>query len=91
MKKETVHIRIKFISILQKYSGQRKEVELDLPQDAAQAVDFIIKDFQIPWEGNLERFVRVFINRELLQDFVKAGKQLSLGDTIAFIPISGGG
>ena len=91
MNEETIHIRIKFISILQKYSGQRKEVEMDLPLDAAQAVGLIINDFQIPWEGNLERFVRVFINRELLQDFVKEGKKLKVGDTIAFIPISGGG
>ena len=31
------------------------------------------------------------VNRELLQDFVQAGKQLTEGDTISFIPMSGGG
>lgn len=64
---------------------------MDLPPDAARAADFIVKEFEIPWEENLERFVRIFVNRELLQDFVQAGKQLAEGDTISFIPMSGGG
>jgi molybdopterin converting factor small subunit len=91
MKEEAVHIRIKFISIMQKHAGGRREVEMKLPPDAAVAVDSIIREFQIPWQGNLERFVRVFINRELLPVFIQNGKKLKAGDSIAFIPMSGGG
>jgi molybdopterin converting factor small subunit len=91
MKRSTVPIRVKFISIMQRHSGQGREVEMDLPLDAARAADLIVKEFQIPWEGNLEKFVRVFVNRQLLQDFVQAGKLLEEGDSISFIPMSGGG
>lgn len=91
MKPDTTRIRVKFVSIMQRHSGQGREVVMDLPLDAARAADLIVREFQIPWEGNLERFVRVFVNRELLKDFVQAGKQLEEGDTISFIPMSGGG
>jgi len=64
---------------------------MDLPSDPGKAVDFIIKEFRIPWHGNLEKFVRVFINRERLPVFIESGKKLSAEDTIAFIPMSGGG
>jgi len=91
MEQDTVHIRIKFISIMQKHVGKRREVEMDLPSDPGKAVDFIIKEFQIPWHGNLEKFVRIFINRERLPVFIESGKKLTTVDTIAFIPMSGGG
>ena len=91
MEQDTLHIRIKFISIMQKHTGGRREVVLELPADPQKAVDFIIKEFQIPWHGKLEKFVRVFINRERFPVFIESGKKLTDEDTIAFIPMSGGG
>jgi len=76
---------------MQKYAGKRREVEMNLPSDPGKAVDLIIKEFQIPWQGNLEKFVRVFINRERLPAFIESDKKLTSEDTIAFIPMSGGG
>ena len=42
MKQDTVLIKIKFISIVKKYSGKRKEVDVDLPHDPGQAIDLIV-------------------------------------------------
>ncbi len=51
----------------------------------------IIKRFQIPWSGILEKSVRIFINKELFETYIKSGRRLAEGDRISFIPISGGG
>ena len=91
MKQDTVPVKIRFISIMQNYSGKRKVVEIDLPCDPKKSINHIIRQFKLPWNGKLERFVRIFINRELSNDFIKNGKQLQAGDIISFIPMSGGG
>jgi molybdopterin converting factor small subunit len=86
-----VSITVKFVSIMQKYSGNKRTVEMELPADPAQAIDFIINHFQIPWKDDLEKRTRIFINQTLSDQFVDSGKRLKNGDTLAFIPISGGG
>jgi len=91
MKKNTVQIKIKFITIMQKYSGNQREVDVELPADPEKAVENIISQFQIPWKENLEKYVRIFINREILPEFIRNAKQLKTGDTIVFVPFSGGG
>lgn len=82
--------RVRFITIMQRYSGQR-ELEMRLPPDPQAAVDMIIERFQIPWSGILEKSVRIFINRELLEVYQQGRRRLAEGDRISFIPISGGG
>jgi molybdopterin converting factor small subunit len=62
-----------------------------LPADPQEAVDAVIQRFRIPWAGGLEKSVRIFINKELLEIFKKSGRKLAEGDRISFIPISGGG
>ena len=91
MPENTVKVKVCFLSLLQKYVGGEREVEMDLSPELEQAIDFIIERFQIPWAGNFEKFIRVFINKELSQVFVESGKRLKDGDTIMFIPVSGGG
>ena len=51
----------------------------------------IIERFQIPWSGVLEKSVRIFINKELLETCKKSDRRLAEGDRISFIPISDGG
>jgi molybdopterin converting factor small subunit len=91
MPEDTVKVKVCFITIMQKYSGREREVEMDLSPDPEWAIDLIIQRFHIPWTDHLEKFIRIFINRELSQAFIESGKHLKDGDTIAFIPISGGG
>jgi len=86
----SVLICVRFITVLQRYSGQR-ELEMQLPADPREAIDMIIERFQIPWSGNLEKSVRIFINKELSETYTKSGRRLTEGDRISFIPISGGG
>jgi molybdopterin converting factor small subunit len=86
-----VSITVKFVSIMQKYSGNKREVQVEVPTDPAQAIHLIINRFQIPWQGNLEKSTRIFINQTLNDPFVDRGQPLKDKDTIAFIPISGGG
>ena len=69
--------------------GQRGA--LRLPADPQMAVDRVIERFQIPWLGALEKSVRIFINKELLEAYKKSGRRLAKGDKLSFIPISGGG
>jgi molybdopterin converting factor small subunit len=88
---ECVLITVKFISIMQKYAGNKREVEMELPTDPAQAIHLIINHFQIPWKDNLEKSTRIFINQTPNDPFVDSGQRLKDKDTIAFIPISGGG
>ena len=91
MPEDTVQVKVCFITIMQKYSGREREVEMDLSPEPEQAVELIIERFHIPWTDHLEKFTRIFINQELSQAFIESGKHLKDGDTITFIPISGGG
>ncbi len=87
-----VHITVRFLTIMQRYSGVgKREVQMLLPPEPTQAVQHIIERFQIPWEDNLEQYVRVFINGLVYESYVESGERLESGDTIAFIPSSGGG
>lgn len=86
----SVSVQVRFITVMQQYSGQR-ELEIRLPEDPQEAVDAVIKRFQIPWAGVLEKSVRIFINKELLEIFKKSGRKLAEGDRISFIPMSDGG
>ena len=88
---DRVSVTVRFVSIMQKYSGNKREVEMELQTDPAQAVHRIINHFQIPWKDNLEKSTRIFINQTLNDPFVDSGKRLKDKDTIAFIPLSGGG
>ena len=88
---DRVSVTVRFVSIMQKYSGNKREVEMELPTDPAQAIHLIINHFQIPWKDNLEKSTRIFINQTLNDPFVDSGKRLKDKDTIAFIPLSGGG
>jgi len=64
---------------------------MPLPADPREAVDALIRRFQIPWTGRLEKSVRIFVNQELLEAYVKSGRPLREGDRISFIPLSDGG
>lgn len=81
---------VKFITIMQKYSGKR-EISLEAPPDPREAIKYIIERFQLPWKDHLEKNTRIFINKRFLNDFLKSGEHLKSNDVIAFIPISGGG
>ena len=88
---DCVSVTVRFVSIMQKYSGNQREVQVEVPTDPAQAIDLIINRFQIPWKENLEKSTRIFINQRLNDPFDDSGQRLKDRDTIAFIPISGGG
>jgi molybdopterin converting factor small subunit len=85
-----VEVKVRFITRMQKYSGQR-EIRVELPSDPSQAIDTIIQKFHIPWKDNLEKSTRIFINKNFSDAFIKSGKTLKKDDVIAIIPISGGG
>ena len=85
-----IEVQIRFVSIMQRYSGER-DFKLKVPPDPAAACDFIIQHYNIPWKDKLEKSTRIFINKKLAQVFIKSGKNLQEGDLLAFIPISGGG
>ena len=89
--RDCVSVTVRFVSIMQKYSGNKREVEMELPTDPAQAIHRIINHFKIPWKDNLDKSTRIFINETLDDPFVDSGKRLKDKDTIAFIPLSGGG
>jgi len=91
MIEDTVHVKVRFVTIMQRYSGRKREVQIDLPSEPEQAIDLVIRRFDIPWHDNLEKFTRIFINKEYYQTVIQSGKHLEDGDIIAFIPISGGG
>ena len=88
---DCVSITVRFLSIMQKYSGNKREVEMELPTDPAQAIHLLINHLQIPWKDNLDKSTRIFINQTLSDPFVDSGERLKNKDTIAFIPMSGGG
>jgi molybdopterin converting factor small subunit len=85
-----VPVRVRFVTIMQRYSGQR-ELVMPLPEDPREAVDALVRRFEIPWAGALEKSVRIFVNKELLEAHVKSGRPLREGDRISFVPLSDGG
>jgi molybdopterin converting factor small subunit len=88
--KEHITVTVRFITLMQRYSGER-EIQMELPQDPHQAIQVIIDVFRIPWRGKLEKSSRIFINKQPLEMFIRDKAILNPGDVIAFIPISGGG
>jgi molybdopterin converting factor small subunit len=89
---EPVQVTVRFITIMQRYSGQgKREVQMELSPSPDEALAQIIERFQIPWQNGLEAQVRVFINGIVYDSFLAGGQQLKGGDIIAFIPMSGGG
>lgn len=88
--RQSILIRVRFITVMQQYSGQ-KELDMSLPEDPGEAVAMIVRQFRIPWAGRLEKSIRVFINKELLEIFAGSGRKLAEGDRISFIPMSDGG
>lgn len=92
MAAELVPVTVRFVTIMQNYSGKgRREVEMQLPSEPSRAVDLILERFQIPWQGDMERYVRIFVNGVGFDAYLASGHLLKAGDSIAFIPISGGG
>jgi hypothetical protein len=87
---DSVSITIRFITLMQKYSGQR-DFKMNLPRDPGKAIETIISHFDIPWKDQLEKRTRIFINKQFAESFIKRGEKLKTDDLIAFIPISGGG
>ena len=89
---DVVQVTVRFVTIMQRYSGNGlRDVEMVLPSEPRQAVDFIIERFGIPWKGELEKWVRIFINGVTDQVYFESGEYLKGGDIIAFVPISSGG
>jgi molybdopterin converting factor small subunit len=87
---DLVSVTVRFITIMQRYSGQR-DLRLDLPSDPSMAIESIIARFEIPWKDKLEKRTRIFINKQFAESYIKNGEKLKKDDLIAFIPISGGG
>jgi molybdopterin converting factor small subunit len=87
---DSVSVTVRFITLMQRYSGQR-DLKMDLPSDPSLAVETIITHFDIPWIDNLEKRTRIFINKQFAESYIKRGEKLKNDDLIAFIPISGGG
>lgn len=91
MENKQVKIKVRFLGILQKYSDGKREVDLIVPPDPGSAVDKILDDFNLPWENDLVKITRIFINNQHLSTFIQKGELLKTGDIIAFIQLSGGG
>lgn len=89
-KSGSVSVTVMFITLMQRYSGQR-EIRIDLPSNPSHAIDTIIKQFHIPWKDNLEKSTRIFINKQFSESYIRKKEKLKTDDVIAFIPISGGG
>jgi hypothetical protein len=87
---ESVSVKVRFITLMQRYSGQR-DLKMDLPSDPSLAIETIITRFEIPWKDKLEKRTRIFINKQFAETYIKSGEKLKNDDLIAFIPISGGG
>ncbi len=87
---DSVSITVRFITLMQRYSGQR-DLKMDLPSDPSLAIETIIAHFDIPWKDNLEKRTRIFINKQFAESYIKRGEILKKDDLIAFIPISDGG
>jgi len=87
---DSVTITVRFVTIMQRYSGQR-ELHMEVPSDPSQALAIIIEKFRIPWKRKLEKSTRIFINKQFSEKFIETNQTLKAGDVIAFIPMSGGG
>jgi molybdopterin converting factor small subunit len=87
---ESVCVKVRFITLMQRYSGQR-DLKMDLPNDPSLAIETIITRFEIPWKDKIEKRTRIFINKQFAESYIKSGEKLKDDDLIAFIPISGGG
>lgn len=85
-----VPVNVRFVTVMQRYSGQR-ELVIPLPADPREAVEALVRRFEIPWAGALEKSVRIFVNKEPLEEHVKRGRPLREGDWISFVPLSDGG
>ncbi len=88
---KTVKVKVQFIGLTQRYSNDKREIEMDLPADPKEAIDSIIKQFQMPWKNDLEKITRIFINNLIFENFTKKEELLKPGDIVAFITLSGGG
>jgi molybdopterin converting factor small subunit len=88
---DTVVIIVRFVSIMQQYSGNRREVTMRVPSKSSLAITTIIDHFRIPWKDKLEKSTRIFINQNLYNPYFDKEIRLKAKDTIIFIPISGGG
>jgi molybdopterin converting factor small subunit len=86
----TVKVRVRFITVLQRYSGAR-EVDLELPRDPRKAIAAIITKYGMPWADKLEKSTRIFINKEIAESYLDSGRLLEENDVLVFVPISGGG
>lgn len=92
MTSDAVQVTVRFITIMQRYSGQgQREVQMELSPRPDEALAQIVERFQIPWQDGLQAQVRVFVNGIVYDSFLDSGQRLKGGDVIAFIPISGGG
>ncbi len=87
----SVTVIVRFVSIMQHYSNHRREVRRTVPPEADRAVFAIMDQFNIPWTGNLEKSTRIFINQKVYDPLKNEPLRLNDNDTIAIIPISGGG
>ena len=87
---ETVTVTVRFVTIMQRYAGQR-ELQMELPSDPCRAIAIILDKFHIPWKDKLEKSTRIFINKQFCEKFIDDKQILKAGDVIAFIPMSGGG
>ncbi len=88
---DTIAITVRFVSIMQQYSGNKREVTMEVPTEANLAITTVLNHFKIPWNDKLEKSTRIFINQNLYSPSFDGVMRLKPEDTIAFIPISGGG
>ncbi|MBW1700113.1 MAG: MoaD/ThiS family protein [Deltaproteobacteria bacterium] len=88
---DTITVKVRFVSIMQQYSGNKREVTMEVPSIANQAIETVLNHFKIPWKDKLEKSTRIFINQNLYSPSSDTITLLKPEDTIAFIPISGGG
>ena len=58
MTKKTACVHLRFITLMQRYSGKR-DMDLDLPTDPEAAIAAVIERFNIPWKDHLEKSARI--------------------------------
>ena len=75
-KADRVSVTVRFVSIMRKYSGDKRKLQVEVPADSAQAIDCIINRYQIPWKGDLEKSARIFINQKLNDPVADREKRL---------------
>jgi molybdopterin converting factor small subunit len=87
---QRVGIQVRFLSLFERHSGV-PHAWLEVPRDPNLALREIFSRYRIPWENELERTSRIFINKQLSSRFIRERKNLSEGDVISFVPMVGGG